>query len=281
MPHRPPAHVVADVAVNQVEALFLEQGWAVERIERDYGEDLLVQTTLGSVVDPYRVLVQVKGSKTPPKTKFHVGPAHFWRWRNNSELVVLVQWNITARSGVYIIPERVQVRPGDGSATMTFDISATLNSSACKKLGWQARVRHWARTIAILENRMDLVPESDDAYNAYWRTALEFCQSLGLMEIGPDATYMVLSNEARDMVYRVYRSVRREGLSHADALDRTSFLVFMYMHTKTTQVDLDISLLRPGASVTFSLLKGDSVLQSFSNASTSEVETTLARFLTP
>jgi hypothetical protein len=82
--------VIADIAINHVEAVLLSKGWAVERIERDYGEDLLVQSTHAGIVDPFKILIQVKGSRAAPRRTIAFDMFHLWRWRNNSELVVLV-----------------------------------------------------------------------------------------------------------------------------------------------------------------------------------------------
>lgn len=60
MPKRPHSHRVADQAVNRVESIFVNCGWACDRIQHDYGEDLLIQTALKDEVDPHRIFVQVK-----------------------------------------------------------------------------------------------------------------------------------------------------------------------------------------------------------------------------
>lgn len=278
MPNRPTSHVVSDLAINQVEALFLSQGWAVERIQRDYGEDLLVQTAHIRLVDPFKILVQVKGSKAAPRKSFTIDSAHLWRWKNNSELVLLVLWNVVQGKGLYAIPERVQINPKTGEGRIDFSKASELTSETCALIEWQARIRHWGRIIAVLENRMDLVDGATESTSDYWRAAYEFCNILGLMQFSGDGSPMILSDLARSMAYRVYRTERRDGHTHEAARMKTAFLVFMFMYVKVTKLDVDISLVRSGASVVNAMIGRDARLMSFETFDADAVLESLAEF---
>ena len=278
MPHRPTSHVIGDLAVNQIESLFLSQGWAVDRIQRDYGEDLLVQTTLHGVVDPYKVLVQVKGSRQKPKKKFEIDAAHLWRWRYNSELVILVQWNVDSKSGLYSIPEQLPIGLNDRSLKLAFNEADRADEPNCAKIAWKARVRHWGRVIAIQENRMDLNPEAKNLTDSYWRVSYELVNVLGITSIDPVSTHVILSDDARKMISRVYRNLRGEGRPHQEAWDTASFLGFMFMYVKTTKLDLDMSIVRAGASITRNLMGQDFELKEVSQMDTEEVMVALAKY---
>lgn len=61
MPYRPIRHQISAKAVVKVCDVWTDIGTAVEEIQRDYGEDLLVQTCLNGKMDSSRIWVQVKG----------------------------------------------------------------------------------------------------------------------------------------------------------------------------------------------------------------------------
>ena len=101
MPKRPHSHRVADQAVNRVESIFVNCGCACDRIQHDYGEDLLVQTALNDEVDPLRIFVQVKGTTDIQRFR-NKGLAYSLgvpkplaqRWARSAELVVIVLWDV-------------------------------------------------------------------------------------------------------------------------------------------------------------------------------------------
>jgi hypothetical protein len=66
MPYRPIQHQISSKAVAKVCDIWSNTGAAVEEIQRDYGEDLLVQTCLNEKLDASRIWVQVKGVQRAP-----------------------------------------------------------------------------------------------------------------------------------------------------------------------------------------------------------------------
>lgn len=74
---RTPEHVLADVAVNYVERVFLRAGCSLQRLHMDYGIDLLVVThDAKGYVEAGWLSVQVKGVRKP-------------RWREGSVAVTV------------------------------------------------------------------------------------------------------------------------------------------------------------------------------------------------
>lgn len=79
-------HVLADIGVNYVEGVFLRAGCSVQRIESDYGLDLLVTTyDARGYVEPGWLPVQVKATSRGMRSgKNHLGLSvdardlHFW-----------------------------------------------------------------------------------------------------------------------------------------------------------------------------------------------------------
>lgn len=113
-PKRPASHQIGDNAQDQVRELFTSQGWVVNSIDSDYGDDLHIQLTEGSILIPVRAYIQVKGTnniekfenggkyKIPNLKKTTVS-----HWINSEEPTVLVLWDIKKRSGVYGFTEEI------------------------------------------------------------------------------------------------------------------------------------------------------------------------------
>ena len=64
MPKRAHAHVLEDRSRNKLTTLFETEGWTVERITRDYGEDLLVRIFLDGRPSSLFFFVQAKATTT-------------------------------------------------------------------------------------------------------------------------------------------------------------------------------------------------------------------------
>jgi Domain of unknown function (DUF4365) len=94
MPSRPTQHETADKALIAVERIFAECGYATQRVYPDYGEDLVVQTTLRGRVDPNRIWVQVKGTldwdkyRTADGFRIRVKADTALKWARSADLVV-------------------------------------------------------------------------------------------------------------------------------------------------------------------------------------------------
>ncbi len=93
-------HVIADLSVNFVERAALECGYIVERVEQDYGIDLLLATTAArGEIENGRIQVRVKATDTITRTadgqgvtqRVHAG--HLKAWLFDKELVVIVVYD--------------------------------------------------------------------------------------------------------------------------------------------------------------------------------------------
>jgi hypothetical protein len=103
---RPSSHQIGDLAVAQVAALLSTEGWIVERIGADYGEDLVVQLCGDDQVVPFRLYFQVKGTKKLQVRGDRVlckgiKRSTIARWLKAAAPVILVRWDVTRASGVY------------------------------------------------------------------------------------------------------------------------------------------------------------------------------------
>ncbi|VVJ15414.1 Uncharacterised protein [Amycolatopsis camponoti] len=104
MPKRPLQHVIGSKAAAAVSRIWLDIDAAVDEVKNDYGEDLLVQTSLRGEVDPSRVWVQVKGRSQIDPTSFNkksvrVPIDRAIRWAYSAETVALVLWDVSADRG--------------------------------------------------------------------------------------------------------------------------------------------------------------------------------------
>ena len=112
MPKRTESHITGDIAASRVMQIFSECGWACESIEKDYGEDLLVQTSHDGDVDHFKIFIQVKGTKNIErfKSKKHgysisVSFDHALKWIRSLDLVVVVLYDIKKDYGLFSIPK--------------------------------------------------------------------------------------------------------------------------------------------------------------------------------
>jgi hypothetical protein len=100
---RPVQHQIGDAAAFAVASVWVGTGAAVEHVQKDYGEDLLVQPSIDGRLSPARIWVQVKGTAnglTAPRS-LRVRNSQLLRWSRATDLVVIVSWNTKISSGWY------------------------------------------------------------------------------------------------------------------------------------------------------------------------------------
>src|SRR5258708_26179385 len=88
--------------------VFIDRGWACDRVYSDYGEDLVIQTTMFGQVDPFRTLAQVKTRKNGGPQKPERGSRHLaLRWIPTAEPVLFVVWDPVRNRGCYALPQQI------------------------------------------------------------------------------------------------------------------------------------------------------------------------------
>ncbi len=145
MPKRPTQHVIADRAASAVSTVIADAGFAVETVQSDYGEDLLVQTSLNGEMDASRIWVQVKGTAQIAKYcsadgnwTYSVSVEHSRRWRRTADIVLIVLWDVKHGHGRYAISRNLD--DGAKSAVARFDPSQRFDTTAMVRIGWLARI---------------------------------------------------------------------------------------------------------------------------------------------
>ncbi|WP_392967457.1 DUF4365 domain-containing protein [Streptomyces sp. LN245] len=133
-------------------------GHAVDEINEDYGEDLLVQACLDDRMDPSRLWIQVKGTERNlsntrrPLPSVGVKAEQILRWARSADLVVVVLWDVKNNVGYYSVPaghfdhaDLSEAR--DGRLPLRFSHGNPLNAETVTHLAWSARIRHANRSL--------------------------------------------------------------------------------------------------------------------------------------
>ncbi|MGW0457207.1 DUF4365 domain-containing protein [Streptomyces tendae] len=160
MTNRPRNHEIASLAVSAVTREWLRVGAAVDEIKNDYGEDLLIQTSLKGGMDESRIWVQVKGRQTVKKSAkrgtlpaLRVPRGHALRWTNTADTVVVVIWDVTQDVGWYTLPQQ-QFDPfflltsQSDSFGLYFHPEDHFDAAAAQRITWISRMRHAAHQLS-------------------------------------------------------------------------------------------------------------------------------------
>lgn len=196
MPKRPTQHVIADRAAAAVGAVVADAGFAVETVQSDYGEDLLVQTSLNGEMDASRIWVQVKGTAQIAKHcsadgswTYSVPVEHSRRWRRTADMVIIVLWDVKRGHGRYAISRDLD--DGAKSAVARFDPSRCFDTVAMVRIGWLARIGRYcdllmtAKASGAFEQELEGGPPTE-AHKRMVGLAIDLLRDLGALNKGAD-----------------------------------------------------------------------------------------------
>lgn len=154
MPQRTREHVIADRATRAVEKLIADAGFAGEPVKSDYGEDILVQTSHGSVMDASRLWIQVKGSENLERFRRRTGDLscpiptpHLLRWVRSADPVVVVLWDVERGRGYFAhVPDIMRVldetpAPTPKTQIVTFPQTQVFDIASVGRLAWDSRMQ--------------------------------------------------------------------------------------------------------------------------------------------
>jgi hypothetical protein len=159
---RPVSHVTGDLGLANVTRALVAAGWACDRVISDYGEDLVVQTTLNGVVDTFRTLVQVKTSRSIHASKgvavWRVTREHALRWVRNAEPVLLVLWDLEHSEGRYAIPgeqfvEYDLLTSTTSTVAIRLPVHASLSVEELARVAWSLRLMYFRTRILSAQQR--------------------------------------------------------------------------------------------------------------------------------
>lgn len=209
MTQRPRSHEISSLAVSSVTHEWIKSGAAVEEVRNDYGEDLLIQTSLNGSMDESRIWVQVKGkecvrisTKTGDPASVRVSRSHAIRWARATEVTVITLWDVTRNIGWYAIPKDQLHYPHLMMSTkehinIRFHKDSTFSTRAAKKLTWRSRIQHVNQ----------LLLQSIESRNLAW-----------------DINSQEMEKQAHDEVKSIaFAFLIRVGLLHGDGIPSVDF----------------------------------------------------------
>jgi hypothetical protein len=149
----PPSHLLANRAVLAVSTVLGEAGALCEAIRNDYGEDLLVQTQLDNVADPFRIIIQVKAASITKKRRanrsIRVDISHLQRWASHIEPLLLCVFDDRSKN-IYAVLPRERFSLWELSTTKRKSISLELpeasifDKTTAQRLIWATRIDHYS-----------------------------------------------------------------------------------------------------------------------------------------
>jgi hypothetical protein len=105
---RPESHIAGDKGINEVERIFLDAGWVINRVPSDYGEDLAVQPCIAGNVGKTRIYVQVKYVGKSRDT-IRIKREQMFIWQFIKDPFLIVCWNAVEKRAVYIWANKSRV----------------------------------------------------------------------------------------------------------------------------------------------------------------------------
>jgi hypothetical protein len=201
MPRRPQAHVIADRATAAVSRLITDAGFAVEVVQNDYGEDLLVQTAHAGQMDATRLWFQIKGTENIQRHTRKDGAIRLsfpfdqvLRWLRSADPVAVVLWDVANDQGYLAWPMSQagawqSVFANDKRAILTF--SGPLDVDQVSDIAWIGRFYHYWRLFKMAEARDEEVQASigpvADMGRQQPHIIADFLELLQVVERGEDA----------------------------------------------------------------------------------------------
>lgn len=157
----PPNHRLAHRAVLAVSTILSEVDALTETIKNDYGEDLIVQTSLGDSADNFTLLIQVKGTQRIVRAdgimSLSIDIDHLHRWASHGQPVLVCVYN--EQSGlIYAFSPRYTISLWEistsrhKSKTIRLGPGDEFNKKTALRFIWDCRIEHYARMLAWRES---------------------------------------------------------------------------------------------------------------------------------
>lgn len=132
MPKRPRSHQLEDISRSRLHRIFEGNGWTVEDLSKDYGEDLLVRIFDHGVSTPLSFFIQAKATdnlahflvKRTNSFSYPVSTEHLKHWSRFQEPVILTLWDSKSDETFWTCVQETKIgyRRTSPSARMTVHI---------------------------------------------------------------------------------------------------------------------------------------------------------------
>jgi hypothetical protein len=153
MPKRPRSHVNEDLSRARLHEIFTRQGWTVEDLDKDYGEDLLVRIFVDGSATPWTFYVQAKSTDNIAKfltrdgdaLEYRLDEAHLTHWDKFWEPVLLSLWDsVTDKTYWEVIqtPERPLRFTKSGAPRLQIPLDNILNEQSVHWIARRTQARH-------------------------------------------------------------------------------------------------------------------------------------------
>jgi len=138
-------HVIADLSVNYVERLILQQGHAVQGVEKDYGYDLQMFTFDEGTFENGYLYLQLKATdelktlKGGREISFKLSRADVNLWRRELSPVILIIWDAKQEIAYWLYVQayfggRADLTAGQSTFTIRVPTANVLNAASIEKL---------------------------------------------------------------------------------------------------------------------------------------------------
>lgn len=166
------SHLLADRAIIAVKAILNKSGALAEEIRSDYGEDLLVQTSLKDRADSFRILIKVKGTTNlkrnqDKKFNFRLKTTHLRRWATHIEPIIVCVYDAQTENIYSFLPTAQHSiwhlsTTNNQTINIKFDEKNIFDEKTANRFIWQCRISHWSNMLAQHENHYSYMSSTSD-----------------------------------------------------------------------------------------------------------------------
>jgi hypothetical protein len=164
-------------------ALLARAGWAADKVQSDYGEDIVAQLAIGSRVTPVRIYIQVKGTcrlVERPSAGVYVTPplatATVVRWLQMTDPVVLVLWDTTQQTGIYAhvrdVIDASVLEVSRPHVRLRLPVATVRTGDCVARIGWEALMQWCSHRCHAAHGRAELpLPRTLSGMRGKYRSA--------------------------------------------------------------------------------------------------------------
>ncbi|MFI2378989.1 DUF4365 domain-containing protein [Streptomyces sp. NPDC018964] len=277
MTNRPIQHRIASLAVAGVRREWNLQGHAVDEIQEDYGEDLMVQICFEGRLDPARIWVQVKGTEKDCSTgrlpQVNVKAKQVLRWARTADLVVAVLWDTTNDRGWFTLPQdqfdHVELSGrADRSVRLSFSHDFPFDQTAVKRLAWAARIEHANRSVvyarACLEEAVEMELETTKQFHKGVLASLDFDFGVAINAVKPSGGF------TEDFPKVVFEHLKNQAPDDLESATKNAMIlgVFEMIHNNCAGNGAPLALVKELCYVFYPLLFDSKMMTMLESART-------------
>jgi|GEM_PF-4826824 len=134
--------------------IFEDLGYVCNDISNDFGEDFFVLGEQDTVIEPFKIYVQVKASETfekyPSDWTEYCDPFTVRNWILSNDLAIVIRVNLGTNEIRYLIPEDdCEYWEIDYENDVPIRLQRPFSANEVEHLVWTARLRHYNRLVKL------------------------------------------------------------------------------------------------------------------------------------